>query len=106
MKGVEEHPDVEKMGTSGRLIPKPDCRVKTLSFAGPGNVKKTDEKKWKSIQAQNQDLFRTKLTQGADKSTGHHRKTDKRLQGEPMGTLFQPRRRCWAKLHKPPALPK
>lgn len=90
------------MGTSGRLIPKPDCRVKTLSFAGPGNVKKTDEKKWKS----NQDLFRTKLTQGADKSAGHHRKTDKRLQGEPMGTLLQPRRRCWAKLQKPPALPK
>lgn len=43
------------IGTSGRLIPKPDCRVKnkTLGFAGLGNVKKPDEKKWKSIQAQN-----------------------------------------------------
>lgn len=52
---MEEHPRVGNIGTSGRLIPKPDCRVKnkTLGFAGLGNVKKPDEKKWKSIQAQN-----------------------------------------------------
>lgn len=61
---------MRNMGTSGRLIPKPDCRVKnkTLSFVGPGNVKKTD--KWKSIQAQNWDQFRTKLTRGADRALG------------------------------------
>lgn len=73
MKGLEEHPDVGDMGTSGRLLPKPDCRVKnkTLSFAGPGNVKKKkDEKKCKSIQAQNWDQFRTKLTRGADRALG------------------------------------
>lgn len=63
MKGVAKHPDVGNLGTSGRLLPKHDCRVrnKTLGFAGPGNVK-INKKKWKYIQAHNWDQFRTKLT--------------------------------------------
>lgn len=90
------------MGTSGRLIPQPDCRVKnkTLGIAGLGNVKKPDEK-WKSIQAQNRDQFRTKWTQGADRAPG----TIGKQTNACMGTLFQPCRCCWAQLHEPPCPP-
>lgn len=103
MKGVAKHPDVGNLGTSGRLLPKHDCRVrnKTLGFAGPGNVK-INKKKWKYIQAHNWDQFRTKLT---GELTEHWAQENKHLQVEPTGTLFQPRRCCWAEIHDPPAHP-
>lgn len=78
-------------GTSGRLIPKPDCRVKNknLGFAGPGNVKKPDKEKWKSIQAQNWDQFRTKLTQAADRAPGTTGKQTHTCRENPWAPLFQ-----------------
>lgn len=88
MKWVEEHPDVGNMGTSGRMIPQPDCRVKnkTLGFAGLGNAKKTDEKKWKSIQTQTRDQFRIKWTQGAERTPGTTGKQTNALHGHPVPT--------------------
>lgn len=88
---MEKHPDVGNIGTSGRLIPKPDRRVKneTLGFLGPGNVKKPDEK-WKSIQAQNWDQFRTKLTQEADRAPGTTGKQTHACRENPWAPMFQP----------------
>lgn len=79
------------MGTSGRPIPKPDCRVKnkTLGFAGPGNVKKPDERR-KSIQAQNRNQFRTKLARGADRALGTTGKQTHTCREKPRAPLTQP----------------